>query len=95
METVYLSPKEAASRLQVSLSTVYRRARNGCLAYRREDGRIRIAVEHTQAITNECAAVGSQESRTHATAPPNGAQRELVIRPRDRIGGFYQVFISF
>ena len=95
MALVYMPVKEAAALLRLSISTVYRRAKKGTLKCRRDGRLLQIAVEkpvEAASANNNAEQPVLQADAALAPAPTGGAQRELVITPRERIGGFYQVF---
>jgi len=97
METINLTVREAAALLGLSISSVYRRARKGTLLFTRESGRITIAIDRPQVMTEATQANGGPSTQKTTLQVPTtrtgGAQRELVITPRGRSGiGFFQLF---
>jgi excisionase family DNA binding protein len=94
MVSVYVRPKEAATRLQISVSTVYRRIRKGLLKSKRDGGRIKVEVRSTHApeAPNQPEEPVRQKPKPVVTPPSSEGQRALIIRPGEgaRVA-FFQV----
>ncbi len=90
----YVTVKQAAAELQVSISTIYRRVRAGLLTNERQGQRIMIHIENAskaQETTSPSAVSSSPTAPTTATANNGAGQRELVPRQSPRMV-FLQAF---
>jgi predicted DNA-binding transcriptional regulator AlpA len=97
MEFTYIKPAQAAVKLGISRSTIYRRVRMGRLPVQREKGRMMVGIESSQrsapqkppSAQRPCGAPPT----TGAPPPSSGGQRDLVILPKERPRmAFFEVF---